>query len=131
MKKWNKLLALGIVGIVVILGGCSMFESKTETLSKERQKNVVHWIARKYEVNDINFTDFQKDNVTGSYHLQFKLNNQYETGLTVNDFKEFNNPDGIITLGSIEDFRKIEKTPSLSENEKVDISNIKITYLGE
>ncbi|HEL0698358.1 TPA: hypothetical protein TVL38_001913, partial [Streptococcus equi subsp. zooepidemicus] len=71
MKKWNKLLALGIVGIVVILGGCSMFESKTETLSKERQKNVVHWIARKYEVNDINFTDFQKDNVTGSYHLQF------------------------------------------------------------
>ncbi|HEL0612914.1 TPA: hypothetical protein TUU92_001918, partial [Streptococcus equi subsp. zooepidemicus] len=55
MKKWNKLLALGIVGIVVILGGCSMFESKTETLSKERQKNVVHWIARKYEVNDINF----------------------------------------------------------------------------
>ena len=69
--------------------------------------------------------------MTGSYHLQFKLNNKYKTGLTVNDSKEFNNSDGIVTLGPIEDFRKIEKNPSLSEIEKVDISSIKIKYLGE
>ena len=69
--------------------------------------------------------------MTGSYHLKFKLNNQYETGLTVNNFKEFNVSDGIVTLGPIEDFRKIEKNQSLSENDKVDISSIKITYLGE
>lgn len=107
-----------------------MFENKP-TLTKEQQRNVVYWIVWKYEVNSINFTDFQRDNMTGGYHLKFKLNNQYETGLTVNDFKEFNVSDGIVTLGPIEDFRKIEKNPSLSENDKVDISSIKITYLGE
>ena len=107
-----------------------MFENKP-TLTKEQQRNVVYWIVRKYEVNSINFTDFKRDNMTGGYHLKFKLNNQYETGLTVNDFKEFNVSDGIVTLGPIEDFRKIEKNPSLSENDKVDISSIKITYLGE
>ena len=126
-REWIVKLLLLVIPILFI-GGCKMFENKP-TLTKEQQRNVVYWIVRKYEVNSINFTDFQRDNMTGGYHLKF--NNQYETGLTVNDFKEFNVSDGIVTLGPIEDFRKIEKNPSLSENDKVDISSIKITYLGE
>ena len=128
-REWIVKLLLLVIPILFI-GGCKMFENKP-TLTKEQQRNVVYWIVRKYEANSINFTDFQRDNMTGSYHLKFKLNNQYETGLTVNNFKEFNVSDGIVTLGPIEDFRKIEKNPSLSENDKVDISSIKITYLGE
>ena len=128
-REWIVKLLL-LVRPILFLGGCKMFENKP-TLTKEQQRNVVYWIVWKYEVNSINFTDFQRDNMTGSYHLKFKLNNQYETGLTVNNFKEFNVSDGIVTLGPIEDFRKIEKNPSLSENDKVDISSIKITYLGE
>ena len=110
-REWIVKLLLLVIPILFI-GGCKMFENKP-TLTKEQQRNVVYWIVRKYEVNSINFTDFQRDNMTGGYHLKFKLNNQYETGLTGNDFKEFNVSDGIVTLGPIEDFRKIEKNPSL------------------
>ena len=128
-REWIVKLLLLVIPILFI-GGCKMFENKP-TLTKEQQDNVVRWIDRGYNVSSVEFTNFQKDNVTGSYHLQFKLNNKYKTGLTVNDSKEFNNSDGIVTLGPIEDFRKIEKNPSLSEIEKVDISSIKIKYLGE
>ena len=128
-REWIVKLLLLVIPILFI-GGCKMFENKP-TLTKEQQDTVVRWIDRGYNVSSVEFTNFQKDNVTGSYHLQFKLNNKYKTGLTVNDSKEFNNSDGIVTLGPIEDFRKIEKNPSLSEIEKVDISSIKIKYLGE
>ena len=69
MKKVQK---LGIVLLgLCFLAGC-FFKPQ---ITKEQQNNVATRIVRNYDVQEIEFVDFDKNQSTGSYELVLKLNN--------------------------------------------------------
>lgn len=69
MKKVQKLgiLLLGLC----LLAGC-FFKPQ---ITKEQQNNVATRIVRNYDVQEIEFVYFDKNQSTGSYELVLKLNN--------------------------------------------------------
>ncbi|EHJ51559.1 hypothetical protein [Streptococcus macacae] len=130
MEKWKKPLALGAIGALLILGGCSMFGSKKETLTKEQQDNVVKRIVKDYDIQSIEFTQFSQDRKTGTYLLNIKINgsSKLETTLPFRNLERLNNDSDSIGLNPVDNFEHIERKQSL---EKIDISKIKVTYLEE
>ncbi|PMR66426.1 hypothetical protein C1I62_04705 [Streptococcus intermedius] len=128
-REWVVKLLLLVIPIL-FLGGCKMFENKP-TLTKEQQRNVVRWIARGYNINKVQFLRFEKNNFTGSYSLLFRVNNKNNTNIVeVENLKEFDCSTGEIGLDPIEKFLDLEKRPATDKNAAVDISRIKIVYLG-
>lgn len=123
---------LTILGIVCILGGCGM-GGKELTLTKEQQDNVVRWIARGYEVNSVEFTNFGKNKSTGSYLLSIKINHDNELGTVYPsyDLERFDNSNGTIGLDPVENFEKLKKVEALAKDSDVDIKGIEIIYLGD
>ncbi|MGT2836203.1 hypothetical protein [Streptococcus macacae] len=132
MKQWKKLLALSAVGTLLILGGCSMFGSKKETLTKEQQDNVVKRIARNYKVKKVEFLNLEKNNSTGYYNLVFKVNDKNSNNIVqFQKIEELNTAKGIIALDPIEEFSDIRKYGEFNNSESVDISEITVIYLKE
>ena len=69
MKKVHK---LGIVLLgLCLLSGC-FFKPQ---ITKEQQNNVATRIVRNYDVQEIEFISFTKNESTGSYILNVKINN--------------------------------------------------------
>ena len=127
MKKVQK---LGIVLLgLCLLAGC-FFKPQ---ITKEQQNNVVMWIARGYEVKEVEFISFTKNESTGSYTLKMKINgnDSMSTGVLIERFEEFDNRNGILSLSPIENFESIKKAESINETATVSIEGIKIKYLGE
>lgn len=69
MKKVQK-LGIVLLGLCLLVG--CFFKPQ---ITKEQQNNVVTWIARGYEVKEVEFISFTKNNSTGSYILKVKINN--------------------------------------------------------
>ena len=94
---------------------------------------MVSWIARGYEVKEVEFVSFTKNNSTGSYILKVKINNDdsMESTVLIRHVEDLDSQDGVITLNPLGDFESIQKKKSLTPNEKVSIEGIKIKYLGE
>ena len=132
MKKWKTLLALGAVGILVMLGGCRMFGEKQETLTKEQQDNVVRGIVKNYNIERIKFTKFSKDPNTGSYHLLFIINDneKYKTGITVSEISEFDECLDNIGLSPIDDFETLKRDIPINSTEDI-FKKVDVVYLGE
>ena len=107
--------------------------SQKETLTKEQQDNVVRWIARGYDVDSVEFTNFGKNKSTGTYMLSIKVNNDEELGTVyaTPDLKKFDKQSGSIGLDPIDEFEPLKKKHPVSDDSSVDISQIKIKYLGE
>jgi len=127
MKKDQK---LGIVLLgLCFLAGC-LFKPQ---ITKEQQNNVVTWIARGYEVKEVEFISFTKNESTGSYTLKMKINgdDSMKTGVLIERFEEFDNRNGILNLSPIDNFESIKRTEDLDETASVSIEGIKIKYLGE
>lgn len=127
MKKFKK-LGIMLLGLCFLVG--CFFKPQ---ITKEQQNNVVTWIARGYEVKEVEFISFTKNNSTGSYILKVKINNDDSmvSNLSIFHYEYLNSQDGIIALSPREDFKSIKKKKSLAPNEKVSIEGIKIKYLGE
>ena len=127
MKKLIKILLL-ILGLIFV-SGCF----NKPKLTKEQQNSVVMWIARGYEVKEVEFISFTKNESTGSYTLKMKINgdDSMRTGVLIERFEEFDNRNGILNLSPIENFESIKKAESLDETATVSIEGIKIKYLGE
>ena len=127
MKKVQK-LGIMLLGLC-FLAGC-FFKPQ---ITKEQQNNVVTWIARGYEVKEVEFVSFTKNNSTGSYILKVKINNDdsMESTVLIRHVEDLDSQDGVITLNPLGDFESIQKKKSLTPNEKVSIEGIKIKYLGE
>ena len=127
MKKVHK---LGIVLLgLCLLAGC-LFKPQ---ITKEQQNNVVTWIARGYEVKEVEFISFTKNESTGSYTLKMKINgdDSMKTGVLIERFEEFDNRNGILNLSPIDNFENIKRTEDVDETARVSIEGIKIKYLGE
>lgn len=125
MKAVHK---LGIVLLgLCLLAGC-FFKPQ---ITKEQQNNVATRIVRNYDVQEIEFISFTKNESTGSYILNVKINNDEnkETSMLISDIKFLEQPDGDLLLGPIEEFQDIKRAEQITGN--LDLSKIKIKYIGE
>ena len=127
MKKVQK-LGIVLLGLCLLAG--YFFKPQ---ITKEQQNNVVTWIARGYEVKEVEFISFTKNESTGTYILKVKINNDDSmvSTLSIFHYEFLNSQDGIIALSPGDDFESIKKKKFMDPNEKVSIEGIKIKYIGE
>ena len=127
MKKVQK-LGIMLLGLC-FLAGC-FFKPQ---ITKEQQNNVVMWIARGYEVKEVEFIRFTKNESTGTYILKVKINNDdsMETTILIRHVEDLDSQFGTIPLNPLGNFESVQKKESLAPNEKLSIEGIKIKYLGE
>ena len=125
MKKVQK-LGIMLLGLC-FLAGC-FFKPQ---ITKEQQNNVATRIVRNYDVQEIEFISFTKNESTGSYNLNVKFNNDEnkEISMLISDLKFLEKPDGDLLLGPIEEFQDIKRAEQITG--KMDLLKIKIKYIGE
>ena len=125
MKKVQK-LGIMLLGLC-FLAGC-FFKPQ---ITKEQQNNVATRIVRNYDVQEIEFISFTKNESTGSYILNVKINNDEnkEISMLISDLKFLEQPDGDLLLGPIEEFQDIKRAEQITG--KMDLLKIKIKYIGE
>ena len=122
MKKVLKLVVILFSTFLIV--GCSK-----PTITKEQQNNVATQIARNYDVNEIEFLSFSKNESTGSYILKIKINGD-ENKLVVMRFDNLNKLDDDtvdIGLNPPDKYKNIERKERITG--KIDLSTIKIKYL--
>ena len=127
MKKLIRIVVV-ILGLIFV-SGCF----NKPKLTKEQQNNVVTWIARGYEVKEVEFISITKNDSTGSYTVKMKINgdDSMKTGVLIERFEEFDNQNGILSLNPIDNFESIKRAEDLDETASVSIEGIKIKYIGE
>ena len=125
MKKVQK---LGIVLLgLCLLAGC-FFKPK---ITKEQQNNVATRIVRNYDVQEIEFVYFDKNQSTGSYELVLKLNNDEnkKTIISIREMEFFDKSEGELSLNPLGRFKDLKRKEIITG--EVDLSSIKIKYIGE
>ena len=125
MKKVKK---LGIVLLgLCFLAGC-FFKPH---ITKEQQDNIAIQIYRNYDIQEIEFLSFTKNESTGSYRLEVKINNDESkiTRILIADINTLDEKTGGIGLNPVNRFEDIERSEPLTEN--ISASEIKIKYIGE
>ena len=117
--------------IAIVIGIFAVVQCSKPTITKEQQNNVVTRIARRYEVNEVEFLLFTKNWSTGSYILKIKLNDDDSKKATmiIEDKKQLDSADLELMLNPVGKFDDIERTEKITGD--ISISNIKIKYLGE
>lgn len=125
MKKLIRIAVL-ILGLLFV-SGCF----NKPKLTKEQQNNVATRIVRNYDVQEIEFVDFDKNLSTGSYELVLKLNNDEnkETIITIREMEFFDESEGELFLNPLGRFKDLKRKEIITG--EVDLSSIKIKYLGE
>ena len=125
MKAVHK---LGIVLLgLCLLSGC-FFKPQ---ITKEQQNNVATRIVRNYDVQEIEFVDFDKNQSTGSYELVLKLNNDEnkKTIISIREMEFLDKSEGELSLNPLGRFKDLKRKDIITG--EVDLSSIKIKYLGE
>ncbi|HEM6266338.1 TPA: hypothetical protein U2C71_001567 [Streptococcus suis] len=132
MKKYRLFISILATIAILILGGCSITSQK-ETLTKEQQDNVVRWIARGYEVQEVEFLQLSQNTSTRIYLLSIRLNGDksLETTIPADSLDEFDASEGELSLGPIDNFEEILKEKPLEKTRSIDISSIRIVYLKD
>ena len=125
MKKVHKLgiLLLGLC----LLAGC-FFKPQ---ITKEQQNNVATRIVRNYDVQEIEFVDFDKNQSSGSYELVLKLNNDEnkKTIILIREMEFLDKSEGELSLNPLGRFKDLKRKEIITG--EVDLSSIKIKYIGE
>ena len=123
----KKLLAI----IAVIAGVFVLVTCARPTITKEQQDNMAIRIYRNYDVQEIEFLSFTKNESTGSYYLSIKLNKDENkvTAIMITDLKDLNTSEGGIGLSPVETFEGMRREKELDIHTTT--SDIKIKYLGE
>ena len=122
----KKLLAI----IAVIAGVFVLVTCSRPTITKEQQDNIAIRIYRNYDIQEIEFLSFTKNESTGTYNLRIKLNKdeKKETILVLNNLNILEKAEGKMSLDPLETFEDIRR-PNII-NDKLGDLNIKITYIG-
>ena len=124
MKKVIAVIILFFVGAMAVT--CSR-----PTITKEQQDNVAIRIYRNYDIQEIEFLSFTKNESTGSYRLKIKINNDENivTSFLIEKLDFLDQSEGELLLGPIQKFDQLKRTEYIAGN--VDKSNIAIKYIGE
>ena len=124
MKKVIAIIILFFVGAMAIT--CSK-----PTITKEQQNNVAIRIFKNYEIKEIEFVRFTKNESTGSYILKLRINNDenLETTILIRDITFLDKKDGELYLNPVGKFDDLQRKEVIKED--VPLSKIKIKYIGE
>ena len=121
----KKLLAIiAIIAGVFVLVTCSR-----PTITKEQQDNVAIRIYRNYDVQSVEFLSFTKNESTGSYRFEIKINKNIVTSFLIEKLDFLDKSEGELVLGPIQRFDPLKRAEYITGN--VDKSNIDIKYIGE
>ena len=124
MKKEIAIIILFFVGAMAVT--CSK-----PTITKEQQNNVAIRIYKNYDIQEIEFVRFTKNESTGSYILKLRINNDENlaTTILIRDITFLDKKDGELYLNPVGKFDDIQRKEVIKED--VPLSKIKIKYIGE
>ncbi len=124
MKKVIAIIILFFVGAMAVT--CSK-----PTITKEQQNNVAIRIYKNYDIQEIEFVRFTKNESTGSYILKLRINNDENlaTTILIRDITFLDKKDGELYLNPVGKFDDIQRKEVIKED--VPLSKIKIKYIGE
>ena len=122
MKKVIAIIILFFVGAMAVT--CSK-----PTITKEQQDNIAVRIYRNYDVQSVEFLSFTKNESTGSYSFEIKINKNIVTLFLIESLDFLDKSEGELVLGPIQKFDQLKRTEYITGN--VDKSNIEIKYIGE
>ena len=124
MKKVIAIIILFFVGAMAVT--CSK-----PTITKEQQNNVAIRIYKNYDIKEIEFLRFTKNESTGSYTLKLRINNdeKLETTISIMNITFLDKKDGELSLNPVGKFDDIQRKEVIKED--VPLSKIKIKYIGE
>ena len=124
MKKVIAIIILFFVGAMAVT--CSK-----PTITKEQQNNVAIRIFKNYDIKEIEFVRFMKNESTGSYILKLRINNdeKLETTISIMNITFLDKKDGELSLNPVGKFDDIQRKEVIKED--VPLSKIKIKYIGE
>ena len=124
MKKVIAIIILFFVGAMAVT--CSK-----PTITKEQQNNVAIRIYKNYDIQEIEFVRFTKNESTGSYTLKLRINNDENlaTTILIRDITFLDKKDGELYLNPVGKFDDIQRKEVIKED--VPLSKIKIKYIGE
>ena len=124
-KGMKKLLAIiAVIASVFVLVVCSK-----PKITKEQQDNIAVRIYRNYDVQSVEFLSFTKNESTGSYSLEIKINKNIVTSFLIEKLDFLDKSEGKLVLGPIQRFDPLKRAEYITGN--VDKSNIAIKYIGE
>ena len=124
MKKVIAIIILFFVGAMAVT--CSK-----PTITKEQQNNVAIRIYKNYDIQEIEFVRFTKNESTGSYILKLRINNDEnkETSIDIMDTNFLDKKDGKLYLNPVGKFDDLQRKNMITED--ISLSKIKIKYIGE
>ena len=121
MKKVIAIIILFFVGAMAVT--CAK-----PTITKEQQDNIAVRIYRNYDVQSVEFLSFTKNESTGSYSFEIKINKNIVTLFLIENLDFLDKSEGELVLGPIQRFDPLKRTEYITGN--VDKSNIDIKYIG-
>ena len=116
--------------IAIVIGIFAVVQCSKPKITKEQQENIAVRIYRNYDIQEIEFLSFTKNESTGTYNLRIKLNKdeKKETILVLNNLNILEKSEGKMSLDPLEKFEDIRR-PNII-NDKLGELNIKITYIS-
>ncbi len=124
-RGMKKLLAIiAVIAGVFVLVACSK-----PKITKEQQDNIAVRIYRNYDVQSVEFLSFTKNESTGSYSFEIKINKNIVTSFLIEKLDFLDKSEGELVLGPIQRFDPLKRAEYIAGN--VDKSNIDIKYIGE
>ena len=119
-----------LANIAVRSGVSLLVTCSTPSLTKEQQDNMAIRIYRNYDIQEIEFLRFTKNESTGTYYLRIRLNGdaRKETVLSIYDLSGLEKSEGEMSLSPHEYFDDIKRQNII--NDKIEELKIKITYIG-
>lgn len=122
MKKVIAIIILFFVGAMAVT--CSK-----PTITKEQQDNIAVRIYRNYDVQSVEFLSFTKNESTGSYSFEIKINKNIVTSFLIENLDFLDKSEGELVLGPIQRFDPLKRAEYIAGN--VDKSNIDIKYIRQ
>ena len=124
MKKVIAIIILFFVGAMAVT--CAR-----PTITKEQQNNVAIRIYKNYDIQEIEFVRFTKNESTGSYTLKLRINNDenLETTISIMNITFLDKKDGELSLNPVGKFDDLQRKEVIKED--IPLSKIKIKYIGE
>ena len=122
MKKVIAIIILFFIGAMAVK--CSK-----PTITKEQQDNIAVRIYRNYDVQSVEFLSFTKNESTGSYSFEIKINKNIVTLFLIESLDFLDKSEGELVLGPIQRFDTLKRAEYIAGN--VDKSNIDVKYIGE
>ena len=127
MRTAKKVLKIAVIFLsVLMIAACSK-----PTITKEQQDNIAVRIYKNYDIQEIEFLRFTKNESTGSYVLKIRINNDEnkETSIDILDTNFLDKKDGELYLNPVGKFDDLQRKEVIKED--VPLSKIKIKYIGE